>query len=48
MAEQYRYDVACGKLYEWDKEQQAYIYVCSNPFNLSESELIEEYEADQF
>lgn len=40
----YRYDDAYGKLYEYDSNQQAYVYICSNPFNLSEQELIEEYE----
>lgn len=43
MAEQYRFDSAYGKLYVWDKEQQAYVYVCSNPFNLSKQELIDEH-----
>jgi len=42
--EKYRYDSAYGKLYEWNEEQQAYIFVCSNPFKLSESELISQYE----
>ena len=41
---QYRYDSAYNKLYEWDLEQNAYIFVCSNPFNLSEQKLIKEYE----
>jgi len=45
--EKYRYDEAYGKLYEYDAEQQAYVYVCSNPFRLSKSELIKEYEESQ-
>lgn len=46
MAEKYRYDNAYGKLYEWDEEQHAYVYVCRNPFNLSKQDLIAEYEAE--
>ena len=42
--EQYRYDSAYRKLYEWDADAKAYIFVCSNPFRLTEQELIEEYE----
>jgi len=44
----YRYDAAYGNLYEYDNKQNAYIFVCSNPFNLSERELIDEYEESQF
>jgi hypothetical protein len=42
--EKYRYDDAYGKLYEYDKSQDAYVWVANNPFNLTKQKLIEEYE----
>jgi hypothetical protein len=42
--EKYRYDSAYGKLYVWSEDHNAYLFACSNPFNLSESELIADYE----
>jgi hypothetical protein len=44
MMEKYRYDEAYGKLYEYSKEHEAYLFVCNNPFGLTEKELIAEYE----
>ena len=42
--DKYRYDDAYGKLYKYSGEHDAYLFVCGNPYNLSEDELIEEYE----
>ena len=42
--EQYRYDGSTGKLYELSHSHGCYLFACSNPFRLSESDLIEEYE----
>lgn len=44
MQEKYRYDSATGNLYEYSHFHNCYLFVCSNPFRLSEQELIEEYE----
>lgn len=46
MTEKYRYDDTYGKLYEWDDDTQAYVFVCANPFGLTEQELIAEYEQE--
>ena len=46
IAEKYRYDDVYRKLYEYDAELQAYIYVCSNTENISKQKLIEEYEQE--
>jgi len=44
--EKYRYDDAYGLLYEYDENAKAYVFICSNPFNLTKEKLIEEYEAE--
>lgn len=43
--EEYRYDTAFKTLYKFDKKQDAYLFCCKNPFNLSEKKLIEEHQS---
>ena len=46
--EKYRYDNAYNKLYEYNEEAGCYIFVCNNPYNLNEDELIREYEESYY
>ncbi len=45
--DKYRYDNPTSSLYEYSDFHGRYLFACSNPFNLCESELIAEYEAKQ-
>lgn len=41
--EQFRLDTAYGKLYEWDEEQQAYLFCLSTDANYLEDAIKEYY-----